>query len=136
MLSRSSGAFDRADEMFGGFGNLSAMSLPAESGGGDSAPGVGERVGGTMVRGALLSVDGISILSSSCGVGSGGFRLVEIVCQIATSSVKVHTVATMLRTIKAVVGIMADQKGIILSDLEVKIARKRTAAGHKGKWLW
>lgn len=113
MLSRSFESFRWIFEESYGLWKLEPTAPSIGSGGGDSASGMGDRAGGTIVNGGLPSVDGISILSSSCLIGSGGVRLVEIECQIAISNVMVHTATTVMRIIRAVVGIMVCQRTIV-----------------------
>lgn len=102
-------------EKFIGLGNTGAISS-APSGGGDSASGVVGRTGATMVKAAVLSVDGSSTFSCSSSIGSGAFSLVEIECQIAISIVMVQITTTIIRTIRAVVGIMPSQRNNENSD--------------------
>ena len=54
--------------------------------------------------------DGSSTFSCSSSIGSGAFSLVEIECQIAISIVMVQIMTTIIRTIRAVVGIMPSQR--------------------------
>jgi len=92
-------------EIFPELGNVGGIS-PAASGGGDSASGVGERAGVTIVKQVVLLVNGSSIFCSSSLLGSGGPRLVEIECQIAIIMVMVQITPTIARTISAAVGII------------------------------
>lgn len=107
------------------------MAPSIGSGGGDSAPGVGDLAGGTIVNEGLLSVGGISILSSSCLIASGGARRVEIERQIAISSVMVHTATTAMRIMRAVVGIMVCQWTIVRWAVRVARAACRSEANSK-----